>query len=179
MTMHSPLERTDAHGPGQPPAPNPYAPPAATGFAATSFAATVDDVPYPASAGRRFGNYAIDGILVAVVAVATASMRAAAGPDFLHSFAVGFDLFTQIGAYAIVYLLPEALFGRTFGKLCTGTKVVDLNGNKPSFGQALARTAIRFVPFEPFSFLWGEPVGWHDSWSKTRVVLVKEPYSDV
>jgi hypothetical protein len=103
--------------------------------------------------------------------------RERGGP--LESFALGFDLFTQFAAYAIVYVLPEAACGRTLGKLCTGTKVVDLRGGKPSFGQVLARTAIRLVPFDAFSFLWGEPVGWHDSWSKTRVVLVNDPYADV
>jgi uncharacterized RDD family membrane protein YckC len=177
--MYSPLEQPHAHGQGQPPAFNPYSPPAATGFAATSFATSEDEAPFPASAGRRFGNYIIDGIVVTAVAIGIASLRGLAGSDFFESMVLGLDMFTQIAAYGIAYVLPEAVFGRTFGKLCTGTKVVNLQGGNPSFGQVIARTAIRFVPFEAFSFLWGEPVGWHDSWSKTRVVLVEEPYANV
>lgn len=176
-TMHAPQDRPDAFA--QPPTPsfNPYAAPAARNFAPEL---TEDhDAPFPASAARRFSNYMIDGFAMAAVGVAIASLRFAADDGWLHTFALGFDLFTQLAAYAIVYVLPEAAFGRTLGKLCTGTKVVDLRGNKPSFGQVLARTAIRLVPFEPFSFLWGEAVGWHDSWSRTRVVLVKEPYADI
>jgi uncharacterized RDD family membrane protein YckC len=165
--MDAPQERTDA--------PNPYQPPSVADYEAHE---SVDE-PFPASLGRRFGNYAIDGILVAVVAFGLAfALISTANGDLFEVFA-GMNLGIQIAAYVLVYVLPEALLGRTLGKLCTGTKVVNLQGGKPSFGQVLARTAIRFVPFEPFSFLWGDATGWHDTWSKTRVVPVVEPYSDV
>jgi hypothetical protein len=34
----------------------------------------------------------------------------------------------------------------------------------------LGRSAARSIPFEPFSFLGGQPTGWHDRLSETRVV---------
>ena len=77
----------------------------------------------------------------------------------------------------VFYYIPqEALFGRTVGKLLTKTKVVDLNGNKITFGKTILRTICRFIPFEAFSFLGGggRPQGWHDSLSKTKVVTLKE-----
>lgn len=74
---------------------------------------------------------------------------------------------------ALLYYVPsEVLFGVTLGKLVTGTRVVTETGETPSLNQVLGRTVTRFVPFEMLSFLGGKgrPVGWHDSWSSTRVV---------
>jgi len=85
--------------------PNPYQAPANIGR--PTVMEHDDDLPYPASLGRRFANAIIDGFSV------------------------------------------------------------------------LARTAIRCIPFEPFSFLGSDPEGWHDNWSKTRVVPVHNPYSDI
>ena len=52
-------------------------------------------------------------------------------------------------------------------------------GGRPRDCRSCSRRRPRLVPFDAFSFLWGEPVGWHDSWSKTRAVLVNGPYADV
>ena len=74
---------------------------------------------------------------------------------------------------ALLYYVPsEVFFGVTLGKLVTSTRVVTETGEAPSLNQVLGRTLTRFVPFEIFSFLGGKgrPVGWHDSWSSTRVV---------
>jgi uncharacterized RDD family membrane protein YckC len=173
LAMESPHNRQDADAPNvvQPPAPNPYQPPTAIEYGQEEAA----DLPYPASLGRRFGNYVIDLILVVVVAAAMGGAMAVIDIELLERS----GLLLQVAAYAVVYVLPEAAFGRTFGKLCTGTKVIDLRGGKPSFGQVIGRTAIRFVPFDPFSFVWGDASGWHDTWSKTRVVPVREPYADI
>lgn len=132
------------------------------------------DVPYPASLGRRFGNSIIDGFALGGVVVALSSAGLA---EPLAPLAGGWGI--EILMYLLVYVLPEALWGRTLGKLCTGTKVINANGGKASVGQVLARTAIRLVPFDAISFLWGDATGWHDSWSKTQVVPLVEPYSDV
>ena len=70
------------------------------------------------------------------------------------------------------YLGFEGAFGRTPAKFVTGTKVVDVSGGPARFSQVLGRTASRFVPFEPFSFL-GRRHGWHDRWSNTRVVRTR------
>jgi uncharacterized RDD family membrane protein YckC len=171
--MESPHGRQDANRPNmvQPPAPNPYQPPTAIEYGQDEAA----DLPYPASLGRRFGNYVIDLVLVVAVMAAIGVAMVAIDIDLFETSGP----LLQVAAYAVVYVLPEAAFGRTLGKFCTGTKVVNLQGGKPSFGQVIARTGIRFVPFEPFSFLWGDATGWHDTWSKTRVVPVREPYADI
>jgi uncharacterized RDD family membrane protein YckC len=70
------------------------------------------------------------------------------------------------------YVVFEALLGRTPGKLITGTRVVNLAGGRPRFTQILGRSFARAVPFEAFSF-FGSRAGWHDRWSRTRVVLVR------
>ncbi|HEX2675275.1 MAG TPA: RDD family protein, partial [Polyangiales bacterium] len=71
------------------------------------------------------------------------------------------------------YIFFEAVFGRTPGKMLTGTRVVTVDGGTPSFTQILGRNLARYVPFEPFSFFGDDAVGWHDSWSGTRVVKVR------
>ena len=62
--------------------------------------------------------------------------------------------------YVFSFLIPltyyfgmEAVFGKTVGKLITGTKVVSETGGRPSIGQFLGRSFVRLVPFEAFSFL--------------------------
>jgi hypothetical protein len=67
----------------------------------------------------------------------------------------------------------EALFGRTLGKLVTRTRVVSESGAPATFWQLLMRTLYRLMPFEGFSFLATRRPGWHDRWSKTRVVLTR------
>jgi uncharacterized RDD family membrane protein YckC len=62
------------------------------------------------------------------------------------------------------------LFGRSFGKLITGTVVVNKNGLRPTFESILIRTFCRLIPFDGLSFLGKSGRIWHDSLSKTYVV---------
>ena len=71
----------------------------------------------------------------------------------------------------IYYVGLEASFGWTIGKLATGTRVINKKGRKPTVGDVIGRTLMRFVPFEPLTVLFGR--GWHDSASDTRVVRVR------
>ncbi len=82
--------------------------------------------------------------------------------DYLLGFIAGMIYFTTL----------EATTGRTIAKYITKTKVVDEKGKKPNFETIVIRSATRFIPFEAFSFLGSEASGWHDRWSKTRVVEV-------
>jgi uncharacterized RDD family membrane protein YckC len=68
------------------------------------------------------------------------------------------------------YVVFEALLGKTIGKMVTKTKVVNMEGGKPSFLQIVVRSLVRFIPFEPFSFLGADATGWHDTMSDTRVI---------
>jgi uncharacterized RDD family membrane protein YckC len=69
------------------------------------------------------------------------------------------------------YFVLESVFHRTVGKLITGTVVVADNGGNPTRRQILLRTLSRLVPFEFVSFSGPRPRGWHDRWSRTRVVV--------
>lgn len=68
------------------------------------------------------------------------------------------------------YLVLESIFGRTMGKIITGSIVVNENGIKPNFGIIFKRTLCRLIPFDAFSFLSKSERIWHDSLSKTYVV---------
>ena len=68
------------------------------------------------------------------------------------------------------YVIMEAAFQKTIGKMLTGTHVVTADGNVPSFGQIVGRSFARMIPFEPLSFFGKTPTGWHDRLSGTRVI---------
>ncbi|MBW2455472.1 MAG: RDD family protein [Deltaproteobacteria bacterium] len=140
---------------------NPYAPPAAEApNRRQRRKRRLRDAP----GGKRFGNFLIDTLVAYGLAFAAAFMLAAVGEWRLINLAV-------YTVFPLYYLVAETLFGRTVGKLLTGTEVVTTDGSPPTFGAVFLRTLVRYVPFEPFSFL-GTENGWHDRWSHTRVVLV-------
>lgn len=148
---------------------NPYSPPEAL---LTEPPRPVSDADL-ASQSQRFANFLIDRVT-------------SFGLTFLFgiaSYALGYDL-SEIGrlqdlalssGIALLYFfVAEGSSGRTLGKLITGTRVVAESGGSPSISQVLGRSLARFVPFEPFSFLGSGPfVGWHDSWSRTRVIRTR------
>lgn len=153
---------------------NPYAPPKADldggpGLEAPELLPT-------AGLGARFLNFLIDGIVarivvVSVAAVLAAFLRSSSGePDDSVALIVGVVGFVGFIGY---YVVLEAAFGWTIGKLITGTRVVRFDGSKPRVPQIIGRTFARFIPFEPFSVLGSSNRGWHDSLSGTRVVRVR------
>lgn len=107
---------------------------------------------------------------------------------FLFAFVLGYILaflglykedmfndesFNQLLVYLstfIYYLIFEFLFGKTPAKYFTRTKVVTELGDRPNFLMIFKRSLFRFVLFDVFSFSGKYPIGWHDKWSKTRVV---------
>jgi hypothetical protein len=78
-----------------------------------------------------------------------------------------------IAIYIIYYTFFECLFGYTLGKLITGTRVVQTNGEKLRLKQTLLRTLIRYIPVEPFTYLMNTS-GWHDKWVGTKVLKVEK-----
>ena len=137
---------------------NPYSAPLADGESqlARDYAGDMVD----ASPGLRFVNLLVDYIAFLMLAALCGVVGALVGmrmqPLIVYPLLVGF------------YLFFEGVLNATPGKMLTRTRVVSIDGGKPSFGQVFARTLVRFVPFEAFSFLGGS--GWHDRWTKTRVV---------
>lgn len=126
-----------------------------------------------ASQNKRFLNLILDTVFFYLGAIAC---------GVCLGLAVVFELlqeetfdalagFVMFPIYLGHYIVFEFCFGKTFGKLITGTRVIRSDGGKPSFGQVLGRTACRFIPFEAFSFLFGDnTTGWHDSFSGTRLI---------
>ncbi len=66
----------------------------------------------------------------------------------------------------------EIKFQKTLGKFVTKTKVVKLNGEKPTNEDIITRTFCRLIPFDRISFLFVKN-GIHDFLSKTKVVKDK------
>jgi predicted Zn finger-like uncharacterized protein len=125
-----------------------------------------------ASQGKRLTSFLIDQAIFWVVGFVA---------GFASVFIIESELIGQIVLYAFnilftlsYYVILEASCGRTIGKLVAGTKVVNEDGGRVTFGRVLGRSLCRFIPFEPFSFVFGGdnayPTGWHDSIPGTRVI---------
>lgn len=129
----------------------------------------------PAERWRRFVNLIVDYFgFFALSIVIGAILGLAGGASAVQKLQTpGMQYLTGIVIMLIYYVPLEAMFGRTLGKLVTGTKVVDENGNPPTWGKAFGRTLCRFIPFEAFSFFKSDARGWHDSIPKTYVVKTR------
>ncbi|MDN5204751.1 RDD family protein [Fulvivirgaceae bacterium BMA10] len=133
---------------------------------------TLDVEARLASGGKRFINYIIDRIASYVVAILVFVFIFAIDENALND-EEDLDLIYLLlvyGSITLYYSVMEVAFGKTLGKLITGTKVVTKDGHHPNFGNTLGRTLCRFIPFEPFSFLGNKAIGWHDSITNTRVI---------
>ncbi len=131
-----------------------------------------------ASLGLRFVNNLIDGLFIQF------------GIGYLFEFFTVWLYNQMLGADPMLFIVVNAIFGllvtvlyyslaegysgRTLGKLITGTKVVTESGEEATMSDCILRSLSRLVPFEAFSFLGSEPRGWHDRWTKTRVVKASE-----
>ncbi|MEO5559744.1 MAG: RDD family protein [Dokdonella sp.] len=129
----------------------------------------------PAERWRRFVNLLVDYlgfmVLAFVVGIVIGAVGGTAAVDLLQRHGVQY-LF-GFGVMLAYYVPLELFFGRTLGKLVTGTRVVNENGESPTFTQVLGRSLCRFIPFEAFSFFNSSARGWHDSLPKTYVVKVR------
>ena len=150
---------------------NPYRPPSEE--ADEGVVDVADSVDYvSASKGQRFVNLVVDYIAFMALAFVLGVVMELTGTSHVLT-GIGDNLFGIVLMLAY-YLFFEATFGRTPGKLVTGTKVVDENGGPARFWQILGRTVARFAPFEPLSFFGSRATGWHDRWSHTCVVRVRK-----
>lgn len=125
----------------------------------------------PASQGWRLINYFIDYSIGASVISSLLGFTLSVlgflsgneGPNTFYLLA-----FVSICLY--FYGCEKYLHGKTLGKFLTGTRAVMADGSELTTEAIVKRTLFRFVPFEIFSFTGNHPVGWHDRWSKTRVI---------
>ncbi len=153
---------------------NPYASPLTSGGGAENAFDTAIDQMVPATRGRRFVNFVIDQVVGRVVVVIIFIVMSLAFDlaDWFANMSTGMDFLLSTSLFLSFYFVQEAFFGRTIGKLITGTVVVNATGGRPTVPQVLGRTLARIIPFEPFSALGTPPTPWHDSLSKTRVVRI-------
>lgn len=133
-----------------------------------------------ATSGNRFLNYIIDTICLFIINMALSFLSILlynfTSVKFFYFYNNGGLLWELISgnivASAYYYLWESLSDGRTVGKYITNTKVISTDGLKPTNLQILYRTLFRIIPFDALSFLGGGN-GWHDSWSDTRVINIK------
>jgi uncharacterized RDD family membrane protein YckC len=93
-------------------------------------------------------------VILMLLIVPTALLGKEHLSDHVWDYIIVFWLLALI-AYFLVF---EALWGRTLGKLVTGTIVIDCNGRAPGFAKAFARTVLRLVEVNPL-LIGGLPAG--------------------
>lgn len=124
--------------------------------------------PVSASTGRRFASGLIDaGVFVLLLGVGTLLFADASDPfPTLRYVAV---------AVSFLQLLPEVLCAGSLGKVVVGTRVVGIDGSKPSARQLLDRVVYKGrVLINAYSLL-RETRGRHDRLSGTFVVRRPQP----
>ena len=135
-----------------------------------------------ASRGQRLSNFVVDLAIEYVIWISVGTtivlFADVANSSFLKAWISSMGMLEKGLSFAIIagfyYYLTELYFSRSLAKFLTQTYVVREDGSKPNYKNILKRTLCRFIPFEVFSFLGGEPGGWHDSMSETFVVKKHE-----
>ncbi|RZJ48673.1 MAG: RDD family protein, partial [Flavobacterium sp.] len=132
-----------------------------------------------ASGGQRFLNYILDFVFVILIFVMLCMFAGiliglfglTGLRDWMGALGdLGWNV-VLMTIYLSYFFITEGIFGRSIGKLITGTVLVDENGEKPDFGTVVKRSFSRLIPFDNFSYLGSR--GWHDSISDTYVVNKK------
>jgi uncharacterized RDD family membrane protein YckC len=130
-----------------------------------------------ASQGKRFANHLMDIIFYIIFTfifgIFLGVVFAILAPDLLTGFEEDNRLLNyllSVIAGLIYYTGFEYFTGKTLAKFITRTRVVTQKGGKPEFETILIRSLCRFIPFDAFSFLGQDGIGWHDTLSKTRVI---------
>jgi uncharacterized RDD family membrane protein YckC len=117
-----------------------------------------------ADAGKRFLNLIIDiGVVIFLIVIFNKILY----HHSIFSYLGMFKILDIAVVFAYFYGLENSL-GQTVGKMITKTKVVTLDGGKPTTQQMLVRTFSRVIPLEPVLLIGGKWL--HDSLSQTRVV---------
>ena len=148
---------------------NPYAAPRAE---VSDFGAAD---PQLATRIQRLGNTVIDTFVFFFLVMALLIVSSTFDPTLAQKIAEDGLLAAML--YTLYYVLFEFFVGWTPGKLLTRTRVVSETDGSVGFQQLLLRSVIRLVPFEALSFLGSPPVGWHDRWSRTRVIRTRRKAS--
>ena len=118
-----------------------------------------------ADTGRRLLNFIVDAaVIIFLIFIFNAFIYSKSILSVLGLM----NVLDIIIVFTYYYGLENSI-GQTVGKMLTKTKVVTLDGGKPTTQQMLVRTFSRFIPFEPLLLIGGKWL--HDSLPKIRVVL--------
>ncbi len=126
-----------------------------------------------ANSNKRFLNYLIDLLAFYVIVIFFGFLFEIVFPGTIPYNDINpfWDRVLSLIFYAIVMFATEAAFqGKSLGKLVTGTRAINVNGEPPTLMQLLARNFIRAVPFNALSAFGNPCAPWHDRWSDTYVV---------
>lgn len=89
--------------------------------------------------------------------------------EFSTSYNFGWFFFATL---FIFYCFFEAIFNRTPGKWFTLSKVISINGEKPSFAQIIIRSFLRIIIIDAFFVpFYNKPL--HDLLTKTEIIEVE------
>jgi uncharacterized RDD family membrane protein YckC len=131
---------------------------------------------YDADRGKRFLNFIIDYVLYlisfyAIMFIAGVFLGIAGTYDeeVVDELTIVIGIFGLAWIVVFYWLFEWLLKGRTPAKYITQTRAVNMDGSFLTSGQALGRSLGRLIPFDRFSYLFGER-GFHDMVGKTRVV---------
>lgn len=127
-----------------------------------------DPRDYVASNGKRFGNLIVDTIIYYLLIIILSLLFYAIDVD-VEAYA-GLNLLITLSSSFLYYFGLESMNGKTIGKYLTKTRVVYMDGSTPTNGTIAKRALCRFIPFDAFSFLSSNPIGWHDKFSDTIVI---------
>ncbi|WP_299123106.1 RDD family protein [uncultured Winogradskyella sp.] len=122
------------------------------------------------SSGIRFLHYIIDFtityLLILIIFIILGLFINPTSNSFIGSL---LTLITVLGTFFAYYSVMEIKFQKTIGKFITKTKVVKIDGNKPTASEIIIRTISRLIPFDGISYLFVKN-GLHDYLSKTKVI---------
>lgn len=129
--------------------------------------------------GSRWLGTFIDLLVIGPFAFGVLAISGLVFPDNLL-----WGLLPAVMVFGAYFVIGEAIWGRTVGKLVAGTIVVNGLGYPPGFKKAIIRTVARFVEVNPL-FFGGVPaaiyVALHprrqrlgDAWAGTYVIPMRE-----
>lgn len=103
---------------------------------------------------RRWAGTGVDLLFLAVVLFTILMVSVPTTPAGQAVPVIGVLMILLVCPLLLVgyYLIGEAVWGRTLGKLVSGMVVVDRYGRPPGFGKAALRTLLRVVEVNPLLF---------------------------
>ncbi|WP_165825400.1 RDD family protein [Pedobacter yonginense] len=125
-----------------------------------------------ASASLRFVNHVIDTIYIYALIFCLGFVIALIDPTLIDAIDDGItDRVIGILFYGVMMAFTEFMLnGKSFGKLITKTKAVNIDGSDLSFQKTFTRNLLRMIPLDAIVALGIPSTPLHDRFSDTMVV---------